>query len=124
MDSWLENILINTYNPNPQLRKDAEKSLQNFLATGGSLTTLLNTLANRAIHRDLRQAIALIIKNRLRDYLNKSSTGANKLPLVDGERDFLKNAIIALMLDEEENSIRKILAESIRIVAETEFPKE
>eukprot|EP01031_Cornospumella_fuschlensis_P034651 gene34651-41963_t len=33
----LQSILINTYNPNQRLRKEAENALQDFVQTPGSL---------------------------------------------------------------------------------------
>lgn len=111
-------ILIDTYNQNHDLRVNAEKNLQLFLNTPGSLTVLINTVAAN-IHNDLRKATALIVKNRLRDYWS-TETGA--LPATLDEKAHFKHQLMVTLLQEHDNSIRGILAESVRIVSEFEFP--
>lgn len=120
MEAALEGILINTYNPNQGLRKQAEQALQQFLATSGSLSAIINCIGNVNMHRELRQATSLVLKNRLRDYY---SEGDKALPAPQAEKDYLKQRIVQIILIETDNSIRGILAESIRIMAEFEFPQ-
>lgn len=115
-------ILIDTYNPNHDRRVAAEVSLQQLLATPGSLTVLVTTVANTAIHPDIRKATALIIKNRLRDYFHKKPSSF-ALPSSPEEVAFLKHQIMATLLPEIDNSIRGILAEAVRIISEFEFPE-
>ncbi len=128
MEAHLESILINTYNPNPVLRKQAEEALQQFVQTQGSLAAIINCIGNVQMHRELRQATAIVLKNRLRDYYSKDEkTGqpmSGSLPSSPEEREYLKQKIIAVLLVEQDNSIRGILAESIRIIAEFEFPQQ
>eukprot|EP01039_Chlorochromonas_danica_P004922 gene4922-5403_t len=114
-------ILIDTYNPNPSLRQAAEKALQQFLATPGSLTILINTIGTVTIHVDIRKATALIIKNRLRDYW---STEEKALPSSEEEKAYFKHQVMVILLAEHDNSIRGILAESVRIASEFEFPQK
>jgi len=120
MESILQSILINTYNPNHDLRVQAEQALPQFLATSGSLTTLICFIGNGNIHRELRQATGLLLKNRLRDYWNNSE--GKGLPATLQEKEFLKENIVNVLLSETDNSIRGILAETIRIVSEYDFP--
>jgi Zn-finger domain-containing protein len=124
MDVALEQILVNTYNPNSQLRLAAEQALQQFLITPGSLTALLQCIGNRSIHREIRQATGLVMKNRLRDYWSTDETARPKaLPSSPEERELIKDGLVQVLLDESDNSIRNILAESIRVVGEYEFPQ-
>ncbi len=120
MEVALEGILINTYNPNQALRLQAEQALKQFLATAGSLAAIINCIGNLNMHRELRQATSLVLKNRLRDYY---SDGEKALPSSLEEKDYLKKKIVEIILVEMDNSIRGILAESIRIMAEFEFPQ-
>lgn len=115
----LQSILINTYNPNQGLRKEAENALQQFVQTPGSLPVLVQTVA-APLHRDIRQATALLIKNRLRDYWTEGEGG---LPASEGDKAHAKNTILMALLVETDNSVRGILAECIRIVSEFEFPE-
>jgi hypothetical protein len=116
----LQSVLINTYNPNQALRLEAENALKQFLETSGSFTLLINTIGNFQFHRDIRQATALIIKNRLRDYW---TTGDKSLPASDEEKAYFKGTVMGILLSETDNSIRGILAECVRITSEFEFPE-
>jgi hypothetical protein len=122
MDTTLQSILINTYNPNHDLRVEAERALQSFLNSPGSLTALIACIGNNAIHRELRQATGLLIKNRLRDYWNNNE--GKGLPATDVEKESLKHHLVSILLMETDNSIRGILAEAIRVVSEYEFPNK
>lgn len=122
MDVALQSILINTYNPNHDLRVEAERALQSFLNTPGSLTALISCIGNSNVHRELRQATGLLIKNRLRDYWNNSE--GKGLPATDVEKESLKHHLVSILLMETDNSIRGILAEAIRVVSEYEFPNK
>lgn len=117
----LTSILIDTYNPNHDLRINAEKNLQQFLHTPRSLTVLICTIANTAVHNDLRKATALLIKNRLRDYW---STGEKALPTSEDEQAQFKLSLMDALLAEQDNSIRGILAEAVRIISEFDFPQK
>lgn len=120
MDLVLQEILINTYNPNQQLREGAEQALKQFLNTPGSLSALINTIGQPTVHREIRQATGLVIKNRLRDYWQTDSPKC--LPSSLEERQYLKSGLVQVLLGETDNSIRNILAEAIRVVSEYEFP--
>jgi hypothetical protein len=124
MESVLHDILINTYNPNHDLRNNAETALQHFLLTQGSLTALINFIGNGTVHRELRQAACLVLKNRLRDYFaHDQRPGDRCLPTTPEEKDYIKETILQILLNETDNSIRGILAESIRLISEYEFPE-
>lgn len=119
MESVLESILINTYNPNQALRLQAEEALKNFLHTQGSLTAIINCISNVNMHRELRLATGIVMKNRLRDYWSEES---GHLPSIPEEKDIVKNTILNILLNENDNSIRSILAESIKIISEFDYP--
>lgn len=123
MEAALHDILINTYNPNHDLRVKAEQALQQFLVTQGSLTALINFIGSTAVHRELRQAASLVLKNRLRDYFCDNTKPQDKgLPSSPEEKEYVKHQMLNILLGELDNSIRGILAEGIRVVSEFEFP--
>ena len=65
--SSLEHILLNTYNPDTSLRSQAEASLAQYLCQPGSLHSMLMFLGNPDhVHRDLRQAAGIAVKNKLK----------------------------------------------------------
>lgn len=116
MEATLESILINTYNSDAGLRAQAESALKQFQASNGALVALLNFIGNTNNHRELRQATGIVIKNSMRDYWS------NKYNTTPEEKEMVKARLIDILLVEIDNSIRGILAESIRIVSETDFP--
>jgi hypothetical protein len=131
MESALHDILINTYNPNHDLRVHAEQALQQFLLTHGSLTALINFIGSSSVHRELRQASGLVLKNRLRDYFyedpkeykDRTLVKDKALPTSVEEKEYVKHQIVNILLGETDNSIRGILAEGIRVISEFEFPE-
>ena len=63
----LEHILLNTYNSDTHLRSQEEASLAQYLCQPGSLYNMLKFLGNPDhVHRDLRQAAGIAVKNKLR----------------------------------------------------------
>lgn len=121
MEAVLESILINTYNPDAQLRKQAEQALNQFLISNGALVALLNFIGNVSNHRELRQATGIVIKNKMRDYWSEEKS---EYVLAPHEREVVKEKLVEILMVEVDNSIRGILAESIRIVSETDFPEK
>ena len=54
MDEQLSQILVHTYNPDPNLRAQAEAALKQFLAQQGALTYLIQLARRVDVQRDLR----------------------------------------------------------------------
>jgi hypothetical protein len=119
MEEALEKILINTYNPDNLLRHQAEQALNQFEGTPGSLSTLVNFIGGTHRHRELRQAASIIIKNKIRDYWVLDNP---KHPVTADERVFIKTRIVDVLLAELDNSIRGLVAEAIKVIAEFDYP--
>ena len=123
MDATIEAIIINTYNPDNHLRSQAEASLALFLKSSGSLVVLLNFVSNVHMHRDLRQAGAITIKNKLREFWSES-TSEHQYNLTIEEKEVFKQVIVNVLLVELDNSVRGLLAEILKVVAEFEYPEK
>eukprot|EP01035_Chromulina_nebulosa_P031158 gene31158-41511_t len=128
----LESILIHTYHPDAHLRHQAESALHAYLRQAGGFVFCLHFLAAGShVHRDLRQATAIVIKNNTRPYWDSSSkpqgTSTESVPIVEWssspeEREAVKALTIEVLLKEVDNSIRDLLAETLKIISEFEFP--
>ena len=117
----LQAILVNTFNPNSQIRLEAESNLNNFLTnTPSALTSLLLFIGSSSIHPDVRKAAAIVIKNNIKDFYRQDERA---VAITLDEKERAKLALVDVMLVEVDNSIRGILAESIRNVAEFEYPE-
>lgn len=129
MEAALHDILINTYNADPQLRSHAETALKAFIATEGALFALISFLGNQSIHRDLRQAAGIIVKNRISEIWREAdlndAQSATPLPkrLSAPEKETARQQLVNILLVETDNSIRGLIAESIKSVAEFDYPE-
>lgn len=116
MEETLQNILINTYNPNNALRSQAEQALGLFVRERGALPAALRFIGNPNNHKELRQATGVFIKNNLRAVWTEEGR------MNDQDKEAVKDGLIQVLLVETDNSIRGLLAEAIRMVSEFEFP--
>jgi hypothetical protein len=117
----VQEILIHTYHPDPNLRKHAEEALNHLITQPGSLFALLTFLGTRDFHRDLRQAAGIVVKNRIAEYWRRE---LGKGELSDAEKEQAKTALVEILLAETDNSIRGLIAESIKAVGESDFPEK
>ncbi len=108
-------ILINTFNPSKDLRDEAENKLKEYLKFPGALSNFLNFTGNPSTNIDLRKAASIVVKNNTREFWKENLCS-------DAEKENIKNVLMQILLKETDNSIRGILAESIRNIAEFDFP--
>ena len=120
MMSVLQSILVNTFNSDPNARHDAETNLKQYLTHATALSTLICFVGNREIHKDLRQAAAIVMKNNVKDFYRNDEKA---IPISQQEKDAIKPLLVDVMIAETDNSVRGILAETIKNVAEFEYPE-
>lgn len=119
----LESILIHTYHADNALRHSAEEALNNFIKCGGAIVTLLNFIGNVNNAKELRQATCIVVKNNLRGFWDPETSEEKGLPMISlEEREYVKTAVVAVLFQEKDNSIKAYLAEIVRLVTEFEFP--
>lgn len=119
MENLLGEILIHTYHPDANLRAHAEASFKKFLQTNGSFVALLNFVGNQSVPQELRLSCSIIIKNNARSYWK---TDAENFPISIEEKEHSKTLIVNILLCEIENKVRSMLAETIRVIAEFDYP--
>lgn len=115
----LQNILINTYNPDPVSRKQAEASLEQYLHNIGAFYSLLDFIKSVDMGRDLRLAASIVTKNKARSYWR---TDEDVLPITPEEKETCKSLLMDILLVETDTAIRGMLAETVRTIAEFDFP--
>ena len=127
MDQALQNILINTYNIHPEIRKEAENALKQFLQTNQFLLSfiiIIDGYRNQenvpTIHRDIRVAALLIVKNNIREFWAVEST--KKYPITPQEKEICREKILEIMLIEPDTILKGLLAETIRIISGFDYP--
>lgn len=119
MDNMLQDILVNTYNPDPVARKQAEAALEQYLHNSGAFFSLLDFTKTQEKGRDLRLAASIVAKNKARSYWR---TDEDVLPISPEEKETCKTLLLEILLVEEDTAIRGMLAETVRTIAEFDFP--
>jgi len=120
MTEALYNILLHTYHPDKTLRTQAEQALETYLNTDPSaLASLLAMVKNREISSDLRKAAAIQVKNKVKPLWDPKDSS---FVFPDSHKDLVKSEIVLTILDENDNSIRRLLAESFRKIVEYDYP--
>jgi hypothetical protein len=119
MDTMLQDILINTYNPDPVARKQAEAALEQYLHNSGAFYSLLEFTKTQEMGRDLRLAASIVTKNKARSYWR---TDEDVLPISSEEKETCKVLLLDILLVETDTAIRGMLAETVRTIAEFDFP--
>jgi hypothetical protein len=120
MDAMLQDILINTYNPDTAARKQAESSLEQYLHNSGAFYSLLDFTKSAEMDRDLRLAASIVAKNKARSYWR---TDEEVLPISHEEKETCKGLLLEILLVETDSAIRGMLAETVRTIAEFDFPQ-
>jgi hypothetical protein len=119
MDTMLHDILINTYNPDPVARKEAENALDQYLHNSGAFYSLLDFTKSADMSRDLRLAASIVAKNKARNYWR---TDEDILPISAEEKETCKVLLLDILLVETDTAIRGMLAETVKTIAEYDFP--
>ena len=121
MAEALYNILVHSFHPDKTLRMQAEEALKQFLCTDPTaLSSLLAIVKNRDVAVDLRKAAAIQVKNTVNPCWNPRDNNAG---LSDAHKDMVKSEIVMTILDENDNSIRRLLAESFRKIVQYDYPE-
>jgi hypothetical protein len=122
MDNVIGQILIHTFHPDPALRDLAESNLKSFLGSPGAFVALLQFVSNQNISHDLRLSACIVIKNRSRDFWR--SDGESTLHISEEDKVVAKDLLLNILLCETDNKARGMLAETIRVIAEFDFPSK
>ncbi len=111
----LYNILLHTYHADKGLRTQAEQALASFVqSVPHALTNLILCVKNREMDINIRKAAAIQVKNRVR---------SNWKAIATEHKDSSKSELIITILDENDNSIRRLLADTFRKIVDYEYPE-
>ena len=97
--------------------------MQQILHSNGSLSLFLSLIASADLHRDVRQAACIVIKNKIREMWSDEVDSTRTYPLVSPQEKLaIRNGIIPLLLNEHDNPIRVTITETIRVISEFDYP--
>ena len=124
----LKAVLLNTFNPDRQVRQLAEDSLRSYLSQANAFSGFLQLAVQPDGNNDVKMAASLALKNHVRHFWSTGTGNANTLnpaplfPMTLEEKEHVKVTIVEVALVETNNLIRAILAEIVKGIAEFEFP--
>jgi hypothetical protein len=120
MADVLLNILSHTYHPDKMLRTQAEKALEDYLkAAPVALLALTQFVKNHTLDVGIRKAAAIQLKNKIKPFWDPSNIGI----FSQEQRDAVKSEVVLTILEETDNSIRRLLAEAFRKIMEFDYPE-
>lgn len=126
MDSQLQNLLLLTMSPRAEDIKSSERQLTELQSQEGFALTLLK-LCGSADRLDVAKAASIYFKNYVKR--NWSPITADTFGLIpnarisDVDRQLIKAHIVEFMCTVPP-SVQRQLSEAVRVVAETDWPKE
>ncbi|KAI2810344.1 hypothetical protein RDWZM_002654 [Blomia tropicalis] len=119
MQQVKQSILL-TLSPDPNLRKPAEKFIEQCESQDGFSKVLLEILEHSGEEITLKLSAAIVFKNFIRKYwAYKDDSIADRISLAD--RNYIKSMIVDLMLRSDEQ-IQRQLIEAVSIIGREDFP--
>ena len=121
----LHQILTNTFNQDNRLRAEAEEALVQFQKRPQAYSILLQLISGQHAVRELRQAAAIVLKNKARDFwVEEKAREKGLIHIPRDEKEAIKQNLVHVLLVETDKSIKAYLAEVVRIISEFEFPEQ
>lgn len=124
----LFNVLQSTFSADPALRKLAEQHVAAIKhSPGGALLPLLQIVAEHSAPRDVRQAACITIKNVLKakwDFRvpENQAPGGGSL-FSSAEREQGRAVLLETLMQEQDTSLRDLLAEAVKEAAAVDYPQ-
>ncbi|CAG9836251.1 unnamed protein product [Diabrotica balteata] len=115
----LSKYLQETLNPDPNVRRPAEKFLEGVEVNQNYPLLILNLVHKPEVDMTIRIAGAVAFKNYIKRNWFVEEDGVDRIH--ESDRVAIKNLIVTLMLSSPE-SIQKQLSDAISIIGKTDFP--
>ncbi|XP_050506211.1 exportin-2 [Diabrotica virgifera virgifera] len=115
----LSKYLQETLNPDPNVRRPAEKFLEGVEVNQNYPLLILNLVHKPEVDMTIRIAGAVAFKNYIKRNWFVEEDGVDRIH--ESDRAAIKNLIVTLMLSSPE-SIQKQLSDAISIIGKTDFP--
>ncbi|XP_026750496.2 exportin-2 [Galleria mellonella] len=117
----LANYLQQTLNPDPNVRRPAEKFLEGVEVNQNYAVLLLHLVEKEAADMTIRVAAAIAFKNYIKRNWPVEDESADRIHLSD--RNAIKNLIVSLMLKSPE-AIQRQFSDAVSIIGKYDFPEK
>ncbi|XP_048484090.1 exportin-2 [Plutella xylostella] len=115
----LANYLQQTLNPDPNIRRPAEKFLEGVEVNQNYAILLLHLIDKDAVDQTIRVAAAIVFKNYIKRNWPVDEDGVDRIHSSD--RATIKTLIVTLMLKSPE-SIQRQFSDAVSIIGKCDFP--
>ncbi|CAJ0826520.1 6037_t:CDS:10 [Entrophospora sp. SA101] len=115
-----------TYNPDPNIQKQAELQLKQIEGTPGFITNLLQILSAQELDNGTKQAVSIYLKNRIRTswYIDEEEQIPSNVVAIDlQDREAFKANILNILVTVP-SIIRVQVLDSLRRVLGVDFPEK
>nr|CAG8510674.1 13785_t:CDS:10 [Entrophospora candida] len=115
-----------TYNPDPNVQKQAELQLKQIEGTPGFITNLLQILSAQELDNGTKQAVSIYLKNRIRTswYVDEEEQIPSNVVAIDlQDREAFKANILNILVTVP-SIIRVQVLDSLRRVLGVDFPEK
>ncbi|KAJ2547796.1 Nonsense-mediated mRNA decay protein 5, partial [Coemansia sp. RSA 1933] len=120
----LVGLFDSTLHPDPTVRQNAEKQLQQLESQEGFLTTLLQMISTSDIMIGTKQAASIYFKNRIRRSWSGSNRALELYPAIsEGERSLAKEHILGAIYSSP-LAIKRQLTECLGVMLKFDFPEK
>ncbi|KAJ2662905.1 Nonsense-mediated mRNA decay protein 5 [Coemansia sp. RSA 1200] len=120
----LVGLFDSTLHPDPSVRQNAEKQLQQLESQEGFLTTLLQMIGTADIGIGTKQAASIYFKNRIRRSWSGSNRALEQYPAIsEGERTLTKENILGAIYSSPQ-AIKRQLTECLGVILKFDFPEK
>ncbi|ORZ05818.1 armadillo-type protein [Absidia repens] len=112
-------LFVATYNPDPNVHKQAELNIRSIEAQAGFLPVVLQIFSSEELELGARQAAAIYFKNRI--YRAWDRAGNSSYPIGEEDRNIVKQGILHALVTVP-NAVQVQLATSLNTILENDFP--
>ncbi|KAI9022225.1 armadillo-type protein [Phycomyces nitens] len=114
-------LFVATYQPDPNVHKQAELNLRTVESHNGFLPIVLQILASETLELGARQAAAIYFKNRMNKAWDRTSQAT--APINEEDRRMVKQALLQALVTAP-NAVKVQLTSTLNTILSNDFPEE
>ncbi|CAO3652340.1 unnamed protein product [Cunninghamella blakesleeana] len=114
-------LFVSTYNPNPNVHKQAELNIRSIESQNGFLPVVLQIFSSEELELGARQAAAIYFKNRI--YRAWDRTANVSSPISEADRNTVKQGLLHALVTAP-NAVQVQLSSSLHTILEHDFPEK
>ncbi|CAO3651162.1 unnamed protein product [Cunninghamella echinulata] len=114
-------LFVATYNPNPNVHKQAELNIRSIESQNGFLPVVLQIFSSEELELGARQAAAIYFKNRIYRAWDRTANVSSSINETD--RNTVKQGLLHALVTAP-NAVQVQLASSLHTILDNDFPEQ